>query len=74
MTSIIAWLFGTAGVSWTFVGYLICSNPNVLGGCLPNGTHFYTASHLSEFQCLAYKQQAAAIPGGAGGTCIAESN
>jgi len=77
MNVIFAWLTalvlsttpGTGG-SYTFVGFLVCTDPHVLGGCLKNGTHFDPKRDLSEYDCYALKRQADAIPNGGGGQCL----
>ena len=62
-----------AGREWTFVGYLKPELPStcatVLGGCLPDGTHFYTIPHLSWQICRQYVEKAK-FAGGDGGACI----
>jgi hypothetical protein len=61
-------IFGVGGTR-TFVGYLSCTDTHVLGGCLPNGTHFVTISGLTDIECTAYKNAAQAA-GGSGGACL----
>ncbi len=68
MAAIWSWFVGATG-KWTFIGYLLCTGPNPLGGCLPNHTHFVTYSNLSESRCLLYQQEARSIPGASGGFC-----
>jgi len=63
---------GSGGGTYIFDGFLLCTNPRVLGGCLKNGTHLVTIPEMSLYDCYALKQTADAIPGGAGGTCIKE--
>ncbi|SRR5216684_2581516 len=66
------WLTGFGAKNWTFSGQLICPNPNILGGCLPNGLHQFTYFGLTEQQCLVYKDEADALRdrGGNGGICL----
>jgi hypothetical protein len=61
-------LFGLGGI-YSFEGYLACTNPHGLGGCLANGTHFVTRSGISEIECRALINSARAA-GGSGGVCI----